>query len=417
MKGQQTLSDDQRKVLEMDRNHPKATPKDIHGMLDDPEISIGYVKHVIESDDFQLPEQRRENQHKISILNATSSGGENDEGGAEDSESGADEQPTPAEPRSNHRPLDTLGDKGKHVIENVRENPDATSDEIGEMSDSTWTHVRRTIVKFSHLIPEDAAVWEDIERPELTTSADEIASSKKREIVEAIIDNPTASKKEITEIAETNLGYITDTMQMYQHILPDEWCERFPSLTNGDTLPRGHGDDASRGGRESETSAGTTVSPETATSTADEMREEVGLDTADAEEPGAGENTTTTTTSPEIGKLQPHDDIDKERERLRNLNNIGLLADEGLDKRLNQLDILEGTEGADTDSDTTPEPQEEEADEDVQVDDENETVSVSASDRDHLESEIELLRDSQNELATYAKGIQHALTVLGVDTH
>lgn len=422
-------SEEQRRILELDRDNPDATPKDILDMLDDPHLTVDYVQRIIH--DFELPKEQPSNPDAQDIM-ATANDTTDDD---------PDEQTESLpDPTSSHRPLDTLGEKSRKVIETIRDDPELSLTEVYDIRDDcSRGHVRNSIKKYSQHIPTDAAIWDDVTRPETITDIDDIGAKSKRLIVQAISDNANASKKEVADMAGVRKTQVTDAMQMYQHLLPAKWCRRFPSLSDGETLPRGDGEECAlgpgttkaEGESEGEESESTTISPDIAT------------DTAEAAEPTDADGEIRVSTEPSdatVGTFQAHDDPEDERERLINLNDIGLLGDEELDQRLSQLDELidedgdgeDGTVTADEDGrpgidaswqtppwagdDAEAAPAGADDAADLRPPQPKEVIAVDPDDRDQLEDEVELLRDSGEELSGYAKGIQHALTVLGVDS-
>lgn len=390
---QTPITDDQRKVLEIDRNHPDATPKDILGMLDDPDLTVDYVQRVIH--DFELPEEQPSAPTQLMSS-------------VQEADPDEDEQ---APTTTTERPLDTLGDRAREVVEAVQDDPEITVQELEDDVECSSTHIHNTVRQFSQLLPDDAAIWDQFNHPEETESPDEVNGKKAKAVVKAICDDPSKTKNEIVAETDSEYAYVTTVMQIYQHLLPDEWCNRFPSLCGGDTLPRAHGD---------------------AVANADQTHNNHGG--------GASEE-------PSGADYDPDFDPQDERRRLENLHDIGMIDDETLEEKLAELE---------DEADTEEEAEEivDEAEDEAEEEDESTSTTISpdmatetADDSDNikepdmetpsmgevtapadkvtvvdpekvdqLNDQLELLEDdSSGELAAYAKGIQYTLNVLDID--
>ena len=241
-KKQAPITDDQRKVLEIKRDHPGSNPKDIVSLLDDPHLGVNYVQQVIHN--FELKDQPPKNNiGNLAIMTTRTSNDTTDD----------DEQDTTKPDIVDSkatRTLDSLGKKSKRVIKYVNANPETGyTDLIRIMEDENISDAttRISLKKFSELVPDDAAVWDGLEHPRSVKTPDDIRGNKQKQIVKYIINNPEAPKARVAKKNDTNRTHVTATMQTYNHLLPDAWCERFPSLTGGGTLPHGDGDDTAHG--------------------------------------------------------------------------------------------------------------------------------------------------------------------------
>lgn len=389
---QTPITDDQRRVLEMDRDHPDATPKDIFGMLDDPHLTVDYVQSVIHN--FELDDEKPENPVKAAIMSSATTNNDADED---------DETDEQFEPDQSTRPLKSLGEKSREVIEEVQADPDVGFHELAERFDTSDAHVKGSLQKFAQMTDPDAAVWETIKNPRDTKNVEDITGDKARTVVETINDHPTWEKGKVADVSDCQKSYVTSTMQKYDHLLSDRWCARFPSLSGGETLPRGNGDDAShdKGGPKKHT-----------TPDVGEDEDEEDEDELEAE--------------PEVDENNPNGfDPADERRRIENLHDIGLLDDDEFDERIEALVEKAGGEEVEPDEDeggdgvvVKPELARGEKGQSKRHADilpESEMV-VDTDKLDILENELERLTFAGGELGAYGEGIRHALNVLGIDT-
>lgn len=232
-------TDDQRRVLELDREHPAATPKDIAEMMGD-DYPTQYCKRIIE--DFELPDEHR-TIGTIATM-ATVSDNTTDETEPEtetEPEEGGSEPVNEEIAHYESRPLDSLGHKAQAVVKAARNG--RTLDDIADDDEinTSRSYVRRCIKQGSQFIDDDARIWDDVLNPRTVLSVDDIAEADneaKQKIVQAICDNPDKNKEKIADIADSNANHVGSVMQMYEHLLPSKFCKRYPSLSDGGKYPR-----------------------------------------------------------------------------------------------------------------------------------------------------------------------------------
>lgn len=213
-------TDDQRRVLKEAKQNPDASPKEIAEMIDDYTIKSDYCKTVM--NDFILEEDLED--QTVSVGQST-----------------PDEEDDGFVAAVNKRTLDTLAPKSKRTIEAINEDPTASVDEIAGKADVSAGTVRRASKAYSHLIPEDSAVYDGKKHPD-EMSLDDL-QGKTKEVIEIIRDDPNRTPQSIADEVGLRLGRSNVQMivEKYTHLIPQEAAHHYEALEpNPDFSDRTH---------------------------------------------------------------------------------------------------------------------------------------------------------------------------------
>lgn len=401
---QTPLSDQQRQILELDRDFPDATPKDILGMLDDEDINVEYVQRIIH--DFDLPD---EDTITIGDIMSTKTSAPENESETMDTDDEPNDGGIEDEKVGTERPIDTLGEKAKALVETIRENPEITANELYEKHDDTSDqYTYSSVRKHSHLIPEDAEIWDTITRPEEVTDVDGVGGDLASDVIETIIDDPDQSISDVAETVDTDAGYVTSVMQTYQHLLPAKWARRHPSLGCPSDLQDFTGSDQR----------------DYPSDSSEETDEDVDEDECIVE---VDEN----------GCPEGFESPEEYRDHLDMLRSSELIDEETYEDKMEQIEI-DGTDESDSSDATISPPR---ADETADGGETEPAVSttddgsgvVASNDKltsealegggiqipeervKLLKEELENIENTGGDVRIYGSGIRHALTVLGID--
>lgn len=402
---QTPLSDQQRQILELDRDFPDATPKDILGMLDDEDINVEYVQRIIH--DFDLPD---EDTITIGDIMSTKTSAPENESETMDTDDEPNDGGIEDETVGTERPIDTLGEKAKALVETIRENPEITASELYEKHDDTSDqYTYSSVRKHSHLIPEDATIWDTITRPEEVTDVDDVGGDLASGVIEAIRDDTEQSISDVAETVDTDAGYVTSVMQTYQHLLPPKWRRQHPSLGCPSDLQDFTGSDRR----------------DYASNSSEETDEDVGEDECVVE---VDEN----------GCPEGFESPEEYRDHLDMLHDSELIDEDTYEDKMAQIEIDEtDDESGGSDATISPPRADETADSGEAepavstTDDGSEVVasndkltsealeggdiSIPESRVKLLKKELENIENTGGDVTIYGSGIRHALTVLGVD--
>lgn len=244
------ITDDHRRVLEINRDHPGATIKDIVGIMDDPALGVDYVQSVIHN--YELPEETKVSPTTNGFHTTTDE--ENDE---EEQPDAADEAvDEPVEEPTDDRPwedadtdfervrsLDSLTVKGQAVIRYLRGHPDVERlDHVDEALDVSSGYTRTVIKQNPHLVPEETTVWEKTTNPDEVTFDD--LTANRQLVVREMWDDPDSTQSEVARATDLSEATVHTIAKQYPHLVPGQWLDRYEMYErNPDTAVNDpHGD-------------------------------------------------------------------------------------------------------------------------------------------------------------------------------